>query len=376
MKSSVVIPALIDPHVHFRTPGHEHKENWISGAQAAIKSGVTTVIDMPNNNPSCTTFDRLIDKHALIKEQIKASGIPLRYFFYFGADRLQLKEISKAKEHAIGIKIFMGSSTGELLVDDPETLEEIFKIAADLDMLISVHAEDEEIIRLKKAEIGFCEDPSIHSQIRCRTAALKAVKLAIELSAKYHVRLCILHVSTADELELIGKAKKSGVPVFAEVSPHHLFLTTGDYAKWGTRVQVNPPLREMDDQQALWRGIHDGTVEFIGTDHAPHTLAEKNQPYGRAPSGIPSIELLLPLMLHAVNEGRLDLATLIKLTSTNITSIFRLPPNDDVVLIDLEHEREVRDEDLKTKCGWSPYKGRLLKGWPTCTIAQGKVFQL
>lgn len=376
MKSQVVIPALIDPHVHFRTPGHEHKENWISGARAAIQSGVTTVIDMPNNNPSCTTLDRLLEKHALVKEQIKASGIPLRYFFYFGADRKQLKEIAKAKDHAIGIKIFMGSSTGELLVDDPETLEEIFKIAADLDMLISVHAEDEEIIRLKKAEIGFSEDPSVHSQIRCRRAALKAVKLAIELSAKYHVRLCILHVSTADELDLIAQAKKSGVPVFCEVSPHHLLLTTGDYAKWGTRVQVNPPLREMEDQNALWRGIHDGTVDFMGTDHAPHTLDEKNQPYGRAPSGIPSIELLLPLMLHAVNEGRLDLATLIKLTSTNITSIFRLPANDDVVLIDLEHEREVRDEDLKTKCGWSPYKGRLLKGWPICTIAQGKVFQL
>ncbi len=373
MRSQVVMPALIDPHVHFRTPGHEHKENWISGARAAIQSGVTTVIDMPNNNPSCTTHERLLDKHKLVQEQIKASGIPLRYFFYFGADRNQLKEIGKAKEHAIGIKIFMGSSTGELLVDDPESLEEIFKIAKDHDMLISVHAEDEEIIRLNKR---FSLDPSVHSEIRCRTAAEKAVKLAIGLSAKYHVRLCILHVSTKEELDLIRQAKKSGVPVYAEVSPHHLLLTIDDYGKWGTRVQVNPPLRETEDQNALWHGIKEGTVDFIGTDHAPHTLEEKNQPYGKAPSGIPSIELLLPLMLHAVNEGRMDLQTLIKLTSANITSIFRLPPNDDIVMVDMEYTREVRDENLKTKCGWSPYKGRLLKGWPICTIAQGQVFQL
>lgn len=371
-----VIPALIDPHVHFRTPGHEHKENWISGARAAIQGGVTTVIDMPNNNPSCTTVDRLLDKHKLIQEQIKASGIPLRYFFYFGADRQHLKQIAKAKEHAVGIKVFMGSSTGELLVDDPETLEEIFKIAQDNDMLISVHAEDEAIIREKKAEIGFSSDPCVHSQIRCRTAALKAVKLAIELSAKYHVRLCILHVSTADELDLIQKAKKSGVPVYAEVSPHHLLLSTVDYAKWGTRVQVNPPLREISDQDALWKGIHDGTVDFIGTDHAPHTLEEKNKSYGQAPSGIPSIELLLPLMLHAVNEGRLTLATLIKLTSANIASIFRLPRHEDTVLVDLDLEREVRDENLKTKCGWSPYQGRLLKGWPIRTTLQGNVYDL
>lgn len=369
----VTIPALIDPHVHFRTPGHEHKENWISGAQAAIRSGVTTVIDMPNNKPGCTTLERLLDKHALVQEQIKASGIPLRYYFYFGADRNQLKEIPKAKEHAIGIKIFMGSSTGELLVDDPESLEAIFKIAKDNDMLISVHAEDEEIIRQKKR---FSLDPSVHSEIRCRTAAMKAVKLAIDLSAKYHVRLCILHVSTKEELELIRQAKQSGVPVYAEVSPHHLLLTTVDYAKWGTLVQVNPPLREISDQQALWQGIHDGTVDFIGTDHAPHMLEEKNLPYGQAPSGIPSIELLLPLMLHAVNEGRLNLDTLVKLTSANIASIFRLPRHDDTVLVDLDLEREVRDETLKTKCGWSPYKGRLLKGWPIRTILQGKVYDL
>jgi dihydroorotase len=371
-----ILPALIDPHVHFRIPGAGHKENWILGANAAIRSGITTVIDMPNNIPSCTSLERLLEKHQLIQQQIKASEIPLRYYLYFGADRNHLKEIAKTKDHAIGIKVFMGSSTGDLLIDDAVSLDEVFRIAADNDMLISVHAEDEEIIRQRKSHFGHSLDPSTHSKVRCRTAALKAVKIAIYLAAKYKVRLCILHVSTKEELEIIRQAKASGLRVYAEVTPHHLLLSTADYIPWGTLVQVNPPLRESEDQAALWQGIKDGTIDFIGTDHAPHTLEEKNQPYGKCPSGIPSIELLLPLMLDAVNEGKLDLTTLIKLTSTNIATIFRLPAHNDVVLVRHDLKRAVRDEDLRTKCQWSPYTGRLLTGWPIYTIIQGNIFQL
>lgn len=375
-----ILPALVDPHVHFRTPGAEHKENWLTGAQAAFQGGVTTVIDMPNNTPSCTTLEELQNKKRRIQEQLREAGIPLRYFLYIGADRNHLKEIPKAKNHAIGIKIFMGSSTGDLLIDDEPTLDEIFRMAADLDMLVSVHAEDEQVIRANKklfteSLAGTRSDPAIHSTIRSPQAACKAIECALSLTAKHGTRLCLLHLSTQEELALLKSAKSAGMTVYGEAAPHHLFLSNHDYQVWGTRVQVNPPLREIEDQKALWSAINDGTIDFIGTDHAPHTLSEKAQPYGLAPSGIPSIELLLPLLLNAVSQGKMSLSTLIKITRTNIERIFRLPPNDDVVLVDLNRMQVVQDTTLKTKCGWSPYCGRILKGWPSKVIIHGKVFE-
>lgn len=357
------LPALIDPHVHFRTPGAEHKENWISGAQAAINGGVTTVFDMPNNTPSCCTFERLMQKKALIQEQLNEAGIPLRYSLYFGADRQNIQEIPKSKGHVIGIKIFMGSSTGSLLIDDEATLDEIFRMAADLDMIVSVHAEDEAIIRENKS-LYPTTDPAMHSVIRSREAAIKAVTRAIDLSQKHGTELCILHVGSKEEVELIRQAKKEGIRVYGETSPHHLLLSVDDYAAWGNLVQVNPPLREKEDQQCLWNALNLGILDFIGTDHAPHTLEEKQKPYGQSPSGIPSIDLLLPLLLNAVNQQKMTLDTLVKVTRTNIEKIFRLPANDDFVVVDLNMERMVTDEQLKTKCGWSPYRGKLLKGWP------------
>ena len=370
------LPALIDPHVHFRTPGAEHKENWISGAHAAVAGGVTCVFDMPNNKPSCSTLEALQNKHMLIQKQLEQSGIPLSYHLYFGADRTRLKEIPKAKDLVIGIKVFMGSSTGDLLIDDPATLEEIFRMAHDLDMLISVHAEDEAVILLNKERCAWHNDPALHSRIRSRDAAVTAVKKALDLCAKYGTRLCILHVSTKEELHLIKQAKASGLPVYAEAAPHHLLLSSSAYAKWGNKVLVNPPLREPDDQHALWQAVNSGLIDFIGTDHAPHTLEEKNQDYGKAPSGIPSIELLLPLLLNAVNQGKLDLQTLMKVTRTNIEKIFRLTANTDVVLVDMQLEKEVDDGSLHTRCGWSPYAGQRLKGWPVYTIIKGRTIPI
>jgi dihydroorotase len=375
-KGLTLLPALIDPHVHFRTPGAEHKENWISGAQAALQSGVTTVFDMPNNQPGCTTFEAIIKKHELIRSQLDQAGIPLSYHLYFGADRKHLKEIPKIRDLAIGIKVFMGSSTGDLLIDDDATLQEIFKIAADLDMIVSVHAEDESTVRSNKQKMDGQNAPSCHSQVRSKEAARIAVNKALELSAKYQTRLCILHVSSSDEIELIKKAKASNVPVFAEVAPHHLFFSTKAYEKWGTKVQVNPPLREEEDQAMLWSALNEGIIDFIGTDHAPHTLEEKMQGYGKAPSGIPSIELLLPLLLNAVNQGKLSLSTLVNVTRKNIEAIFRLKSNSDLVLVDLKRSKEVKDPHLKTRCGWSPYAGEHLTGWPVYTILQENLYFL
>lgn len=370
------LPAVIDPHVHFRTPGPEHKENWISGAQAAVRSGVTTVFDMPNTDPPCITFEVFQSKLKRIEAQLQECGIPLHHHLYFGASRATLKEIPKVKDLAIGIKVFMGSSTGPLLIDDDATLEELFRIAHDLDMVLSVHAEDESTIRHNKNLYKMRHDPAVHSVIRSPRAAVIAVQKAIELAAKHQTRLCILHTSCQEELELIRQAKASRVQVFAEVAPHHLFLTIEEYEKQGTLVQVNPPLRTFEDREACWRAIQDGTIDFVGTDHAPHTLQEKALPYGQAPSGIPSIELLLPLLLNAVNEGKLTLQQVVKLTSQRVQELFRLKPNEDGVLVDMKKRRHVTHTSLKTKCKWSPYQGYILQGVPTHTLIKGKLLCL
>lgn len=369
-----MMPALIDPHVHFRIPGAEHKEDWKSGARAAIAGGVTTVFDMPNNTPACTSKQRLEEKKALIDEQLAEVKIPLRYHLYIGADQNHIDEIGICSKQVIGVKIYMGSTTNGLAMTNQEALEQVFRVAAQENLIVSVHAEDEQIIETNKKKYSNQTDPAIHSKIRDRHAAYKAVELAIKLAEKYSARLAILHTSTKDELELIRQAKKRELLIYCEVTPHHLFLSENEYKIWGTKVQMNPPLRTESDIEALWEGIHDGTVDMIGSDHAPHTLEEKAHPYGRSPSGVPGIETTLPLLLHAREERRLKLDKIVQLTSLNISNIFELKPNDDLVLVDLELVKEVSDSDLQTKCRWSPFAGRVLKGWPVYTILKGHVY--
>lgn len=358
----IPIPALIDPHVHFRTPGAEHKENWISGARAAVAGGVGMVFDMPNNFPACITLADVKNKKTLINRMLADANIPLKYHLYFGATPDNIREIPKIKDHVIGIKLFMGSSTGNLLVDRPKVQAEIFKMAADMDMLVSVHAE---------AECCLLEGFD-HVLSRPKKAAIEATERAIGMAEKYQTRLCILHVSTKEEIALIRRAKREGVRVFAEVAPHHLLLTNNDYARLGSLVQVNPPLREKEDQEALWQAIDDGTIDFLGSDHAPHTLEEKAHKYPKSPSGIPSIELTLGLMLNAVSEHRLTLKQLVQLTRTNIEKIFRLAPSDDTVWVDLEHRHVIDDHTLQTKCGWSPYRGKKVTGCLVASFLESK----
>ncbi len=355
------LPALIDPHVHLRTPGHEYKEDWVTGSRAAIAGGITTVLDMPNNNPPCVTNRALEEKRALIDSQLQ---LPLRYGLYLGADQDHLDEIAKAPGP---IKIFMGSSTGTLLLDDQASLEKAFHLAAEHDKLVAIHAEDE-------ASIGSPSgSPANHSLIRTREAALIAIKRALSLVEKYGTRLYILHLSSQIELDEIRRAKDKGLSVFAETTPHHMFLNTDAYKTLGTRAQVNPPLRCEADRRAIWSAIHDGTIDTVGTDHAPHTIAEKDLPYPQAPSGMPGLETLLPLLMTAVSDGKLSLSQLIELTRTNAQKIFRLPDNDDLVFVDME-ERLVDPANLCTKCGWSPFAGWALKGWPVKTVIEGQSF--
>ncbi|MCI0382589.1 MAG: dihydroorotase [Chlamydiae bacterium] len=369
----IAIPGLIDPHVHFRVPGMEHKEDWITGAQAAIRGGITTVFDMPNTIPPSTTLKRIREKKILIDQQLAMAKIPLRYGLYLGADKNHFQEIALAKEAVVGLKIFMGSSTGELLMDDTKSLHTAFQLATESNLVIAVHAEDEKRIVQRKGKMEG-NDPKFHSKIRDEKAALIAVEKAIRLAKIYGSRLYILHISTKKEVELIATAKKEGIQVFAETTPHHLFLSEKDYEKWGTKVQMNPPLRSEENRLALWKELTNGTIDTIGSDHAPHTEEEKKLPYGTAPSGIPGVETTLPLLLDAVNKKMVSLEQVVKLMRTNVEEIFHLTPNDDHVLIDMKKKQKIENSHLKTKCRWSPYAGRELQGWPVCTIVKGKVY--
>ncbi len=370
----LTLPALIDPHVHFRVPGGEHKEDWRTGAAAAIAGGVTTVLDMPNNNPACTTKERLEEKKRLIDAQLAEVGIPLRYGLYLGASEKTVSEIENARGGYIGIKVFLGQSTGDLLMDNDTAFEEVCHTAARLGTIVAVHAEDEKIMQNLKASLSpeSLTNVRVHSRIRGREAAITAMKKAIALGKKYGTKLYILHASTKEEVALIRQAKHDGVTIALETTPHHLFLNESAYETLGTKAQMNPPLRTPEDQAALWEGLMDGTIDTIGTDHAPHTLEEKGQPYGKAPSGVPGIETLLPLLLTAVRDGKLTLDRFMAVTRTNAEKFFDLPSNDDTVVVDMNTVRPVRGSTFKTKCGWSPFEGWELVGWPAYTVLRGK----
>lgn len=371
-----LIPALIDPHVHFRTPGLEHKETWKTASRAAISGGITTVFDMPNTVPPTITQERLEEKKQRIDAQLKSAGIPLHYGLYLGADKSHFDQIARCKEKCVGLKVFMGSSTGDLVMDDDSSLHSAFSLCAQHDMLLAVHAEDEALIQERKALFPHADHPRFHSQVRNDEVAFRATHKAIELARLYKTRLYLLHIGTKREVELIKRAKEEGLSVFAETTPHHLFLTQDAYETLGTKVQMNPPLRTEADRLTLWEGIRNGAIDTIGSDHAPHTLEEKALPYGKAPSGIPGVETTLPLLLNAASQGHITVSQIIRLMRTRVQEIFRLPPNDDWVLVDLNQTQTIDEKRLKTKCGWSPYAGLSLKGWPVKTILKGKIYDI
>lgn len=375
-KGLTLLPAMIDPHVHFRTPGLENKENWQSGAKAALYGGVTTVFDMPNTLPPTITLENLEAKKQLIESQLKGCGIPLHFGFYLGADKSHFNEIARCKKQVVALKVFMGSSTGNLVMDDDSSLHAAFSLAASHDLLLAVHAEDEALIEERKPLFKGRVDPKTHSELRNEEVAVRATEKAIALSKLYGTRLHLLHIGTKREIECIASAKKEGIKVTCETTPHHLFLSIEDYARLGTKVQMNPPLRSQENVDALWQAIHNGVIDTIGSDHAPHTREEKALPYGQAPSGIPGVETTLPLLLDACHKGRISLKQIIRLMRERIQEIYRLVPNDDFVLVDRNKKRRIEERHLKTKCGWSPYAEKELQGWPVYTILKGKIYEL
>jgi dihydroorotase len=366
----LLLPGVIDPQVHFREPGAPQKEDLGSGSRAAVSGGVTSFLEMPNTSPPTTTQAALDDKLARAARKSMAN-----YGFFIGATADNLDALNAASP-VCGIKIFMGASTGDLLVDDPADLERIF---ANGRRLIAVHAESEQRIQARRRLYTGRTEPATHSEIRDNQCALAASQLALELSSRYRRRLHILHLSTHEEVELLRRNKPPWVTT--EVIPNHLFLNTKHYATLGTLVQMNPPLRRPEDNAALWQALRDGVVDFVATDHAPHTLEEKRQPYPRSPSGMPGVETSLPLMLTQMAAGKCTLAEIQKWMCYGPAEAYGIANKGkilegwdaDLVLVDPERVRPVQNEHLHTRAGWSPYDGWQLSGWPLYTIVGGRI---
>ncbi|BAT52160.1 dihydroorotase [Nostoc sp. NIES-3756] len=365
-----LLPGVIDPQVHFREPGLEHKEDLFTASCACAKGGVTSFLEMPNTRPLTTNQEALNDKL-----QRAAQKSLVNYGFFIGATGENTPDLISAHPTP-GIKIFMGSMHGQLLVDQETILDSIF---AQGQRLIAVHAEDQDRINQRRQQFAGIQDPAIHSQIQDNQAALLATQLALKLSKKYQRRLHILHMSTADEAELLRQDKPSWVT--AEVTPQHLVLNTSAYERIGTLAQMNPPLRSPHDNEILWQALRDGVIDFIATDHAPHTLEEKAQPYPNSPSGMPGVETSLAVMLTAAMEGKCRVAQVVNWMSTAVAKAYGIPNKGaiapgydaDLVLVDLNTYRLVLREELLTKCHWSPFEGWNLTGWAVTTIVGGEI---
>ena len=365
-----LLPGAIDPQVHFREPGLEHKEDLFTASCACAKGGVTSFLEMPNTRPLTVSQSALNDKL-----ERAANKCLVNYGFFIGATTDNLSQLLQANPTP-GIKIFMGSMHGPLLVDPQETLEAIF---ANGEILIAVHAEDHTRLKQRREEFANIHDVAIHSQIQDNQAALIATKRALKLSKKYQRRLHILHMSTAEEADLLRQDKPSWVT--AEVTPQHLLLNTTAYEKIGSLAQMNPPLRTSGDNEVLWQALLDGVIDFIATDHAPHTLEEKAQTYPKSPSGMPGVETSLALMLTAAVDGRCTVAQVANWMSTAVAAAYCIPNKGaiapgydaDLVLVDLNSRKKVRREELVTKCGWSPFEGWDLTGWAVTTIVGGEI---
>lgn len=373
-----LLPGVIDDQVHFREPGLTHKADIYTEARAAIAGGITSFMEMPNTNPQTTTQALLEEKYKLGAEKSLAN-----YSFYIGATNDNLDELLKTDPKTVcGIKIFMGSSTGNMLVDNPDTLEEIFKKAP---LLIAVHCEDEQTVKTNlakySAQYGENIPISLHPVIRSEEACYKSSAMAVLLATKYNTRLHILHLSTAREIDLFIGTTSRKKRITAEVCVHHLWFDDRDYARLGNRIKWNPAIKTRNDKEKLLEALIDDTLDVIATDHAPHTLEEKNNPYTKAPSGGPLVQHSLNVMMQLSQLGKITLEKVVTKMCHHPAEIFQIHKRGyiregyyaDLVLVDCAKLWTVSTDDLEYKCKWSPFEGYTFTGKVTHTFVNGNL---
>jgi dihydroorotase len=366
-----ILPGVIDTQVHFREPGAEHKEDLETGSRAAVMGGVTAVFEMPNTKPETTDAERLADKVRRATNRMHCD-----FAFFVGATPHNIEDVPALEQlpGSAGIKVFRGSSTGDLLLERAVDLNKLF---VKLGRRASFHSENEARLR---ARLGIRRegDPSSHPEWRDPQAALEATQELVGLAERYGKRIHILHVSTAEEMTFLAEHKDL---VSVEVTPHHLTLgDAADYARLGTLIQMNPPVRDASHREALWRAVADGVADILGSDHAPHTREEKAKTYPNSPSGMAGVQTLVPVMLDQVSRGRLTLARFVDLTSHGPARLFDLAGKGriaigydaDLTIVDLKRRETITNQWIASRCGWTPYDGMTVTGWPVGTIVRGR----
>jgi dihydroorotase len=367
-----VLPGFIDTQVHFREPGAEHKEDLRTGSMAAVLGGITAVFEMPNTNPPTTTAEAVADKLGRARGRMFCD-----HAFYVGATAENAEELGRLERlpGVCGVKVFMGSSTGSLLVGDDETLA---RVLANIRRRAAFHSEDEERLQARSG-LRRTADPSSHPEWRDVETAVRSTRRLLRLAREAGRRIHVLHVTTAEEMELLREARDLAS---VEVTPQHLTLAAPEcYERLGSHAQMNPPIREARHREALWRALRQGLVDVIGSDHAPHTQEEKAAAYPRSPSGMPGVQTLVPLMLHHVTAGRLSLARLVDLMCEGPHRLFQIAGKGrialgydaDFTIVDLAARRTIRHDWIASRCGWTPFDGMQVTGWPRMTIIRGRI---
>lgn len=366
-----VLPGVIDSQVHFREPGAEHKEDLETGSRAAVAGGVTGVFEMPNTKPLTTSAEAFADKIKRATNRMFCD-----FAFYMGGTRenaMALPELERLPGCA-GTKVFMGSSTGDLLVDDDKGID---LIISQIRRRAAFHSEDEFRLKARRGEQR-ANDPASHPVWRDAEAARLCTERLLRIARKHGKRIHVLHVSTADEMPLLAANKDLAT---VEVTPHHLTLAAPEaYDRLGTRAQMNPPVRDQHHRAAIWQALLSGIVDVLGSDHAPHTLAEKAKPYPDSPSGMTGVQTLVPIMLDHVNKGRLTLERFVDLTSHGPGRIFGLAGKGriaegydaDFTIVDLKRRQTITNGWMESRAGWTPYDGVEVSGWPVGTIIRGR----
>jgi dihydroorotase len=366
-----ILPGVIDTQVHFREPGLTHKEDLETGSRSAVMGGVTSVFEMPNTDPLTVTEQAFTDKVSRGRHRMHCD-----FAFFIGGTRenvVDLPHLERASGCA-GVKVFIGSSTGALLVEDDESLRRILKV---IQRRAAFHAEDEYRLNERKP-LRVQGDPRSHPHWRDETAALMATERLVRLAHEAGKRIHVLHISTRQEIEFLRDHKDVAT---CEATPHHLTLTAPEcYERLGTFAQMNPPVRSRDHREGIWRGIEQGIIDVLGSDHAPHTLEEKAKPYPSSPSGMTGVQTLVPVMLDHVNAGRLSLQRFVDLTSHGPARIYNIARKGriaagfdaDLTIVDLKRSETITNQWVASRAAWTPYDGMRVQGWPVGTFVRGR----